>query len=327
MLPPTYLHVLAFPVTVALMTERAFPFPLVGLVHVANSITVPVPSARTRRCRSTCARPICARTRPGGSSTCSSTRRSTARRCGPAARPTCVAAAASGEKGARAETATPTGATSLVRVPDDIGRRYGAVSGDRNPIHLHSLTAKAFGFPSAIAHGMWLKARTLAALEGRLPDAFTVDVAFKTPVFLPATIAITAAATDGGWDLDVRNPRNGKPHLAGSVSRLKSLTSRPAMKVSPMTHRDPSLRRADARTALPTPGRRSASASLAATVRSERATLAASTWSCAARPGRRPATRELAVEVVDRAGDSAEVERPGGPTLGDLRTIRVRPRR
>jgi acyl dehydratase len=92
------------------------------------------------------------------------------------------------------------------------------VSGDRNPIHLHSLTAKAFGFPSAIAHGMWLKARTLATLEGRLPDAFTADVAFKTPVLLPATIAITSSRTDTGWTLDVRNPKSGKPHLAGSTS-------------------------------------------------------------------------------------------------------------
>src|SRR3954471_14450033 len=39
-LPPTYLHVLAFPLSVALMTERTFPFPLVGMVHVANSITL-----------------------------------------------------------------------------------------------------------------------------------------------------------------------------------------------------------------------------------------------------------------------------------------------
>src|SRR3954469_13507463 len=42
-LPPTYLHVLAFPVSVALMTERAFPFPLIGMVHVNNSITVARP--------------------------------------------------------------------------------------------------------------------------------------------------------------------------------------------------------------------------------------------------------------------------------------------
>ena len=49
----------------------------------------------------------------------------------------------------------------------DTGRRYAAVSGDRNPIHLHPLAARAFGFSSAIAHGMWLKARTLAALSGQ----------------------------------------------------------------------------------------------------------------------------------------------------------------
>ena len=53
----------------------------------------------------------------------------------------------------------------------DIGRRYGAVSGDRNPIHLYPLTARLFGFRRAIAHGMWTKARCLAALEGRLPEA------------------------------------------------------------------------------------------------------------------------------------------------------------
>src|SRR3954453_17927317 len=40
------------------------------------------------------------------------------------------------------------------RLPGDLGRRYGAVSGDRNPIHMHSLTAKPLGFPGAIAHGM-----------------------------------------------------------------------------------------------------------------------------------------------------------------------------
>ena len=77
---------------------------------------------------------------------------------------------ASGERQPRPKSGTgaeQTGATALVRVPDDIGRRYAAVSGDRNPIHLAGFAAKAFGFKSAIAHGMWVKARTLAALQGR----------------------------------------------------------------------------------------------------------------------------------------------------------------
>jgi acyl dehydratase len=104
-----------------------------------------------------------------------------------------------------------------VRVPGEIGRRYAAVSGDRNPIHLRKLTARAFGFPSAIAHGMWLKARTLATLEGRLPDAYAVEVAFKTPVLLPSTVSIATGQDGDGWTLDVRNARSGKPHLHGHI--------------------------------------------------------------------------------------------------------------
>ena len=63
------------------------------------------------------------------------------------------------------------------RFPSDLGRRYGSVSGDLNPIHLSDPTAKLFGFPRAIAHGMWTKARCLAALHDRIPDALAVDVA------------------------------------------------------------------------------------------------------------------------------------------------------
>ena len=51
--------------------------------------------------------------------------------------------------------------------------------------------AKPFGFERAIAHGMWTKARCLAAL--RLPDAFTADVRFKKPILLPSTVTFGEA--------------------------------------------------------------------------------------------------------------------------------------
>jgi acyl dehydratase len=225
-LPATYLHVLAFPLSVQLMSERAFPFPLVGLVHVANSITARRPvradetvsltvhAADLREHSAGMQVDLLAEGRVADEQLWSG--RSTYLRRGK------PSGASTGDKAAenkpRTDSLPPAGSASLVRVPGDIGRRYGAVSGDRNPIHLFGLTAKAFGFPKAIAHGMWLKARMLAALEGRLPDAFTVDVAFKTPVLLPSTIALTAARDGGGWTLDVRNPRSGKPHLTGSVT-------------------------------------------------------------------------------------------------------------
>ena len=92
------------------------------------------------------------------------------------------------------------------------------MSGDRNPIHLYAVTAKAFGFPRQIAHGMWSKARSVAAVENRLPDAVRVEVAFKTPVLLPATVRFAStprASDDRGLGFSLVNPRNGAPHLAG----------------------------------------------------------------------------------------------------------------
>ena len=103
------------------------------------------------------------------------------------------------------------------RIPDDAGRRYAKVSGDVNPIHLSGLTAKAFGFKRAIAHGMWAKARALAALSGRLPGAADVDVAFRKPLFLPSTVTLATEPVDGGWDLAVRNAGSGAEHVVGSV--------------------------------------------------------------------------------------------------------------
>src|SRR5256885_1950506 len=35
-LPATYPHMLVFPLQMALMTEKEFPFPLLGMVHVTN---------------------------------------------------------------------------------------------------------------------------------------------------------------------------------------------------------------------------------------------------------------------------------------------------
>jgi acyl dehydratase len=108
------------------------------------------------------------------------------------------------------------------RLGGDLGRRYGAVSGDRNPIHLHSLTAKPLGFPSAIAHGMWTKARCLAALEGRLPDAFSVDVRFRKPIRLPGRVEFLSEAGGEEIHFAVRDPQRQIPHLDGCVKPIEA---------------------------------------------------------------------------------------------------------
>jgi len=215
-LPATYPHVLAFPLQIKLMSGGDFPFPLVGSVHVANRIT------QTRPLRVTEKLDLRVhlenlRDHPRGrqfdvisealvDGEVVWTDVSTYLRRG----------GGSGSSGT--DRSTPPEPTAFWRVPDDIGRRYAEVSGDRNPIHLYKLTAKMFGFPRAIAHGMWTKAHCLAAFEGRLPNAFTVDVAFKLPVLLPTKVAFAAEEQDSTWQFTLSDAKNGKPHLTGEIS-------------------------------------------------------------------------------------------------------------
>jgi len=120
-------------------------------------------------------------------------------------------------------------ASARWRVPADAGRRYAALSGDVNPIHLHPLTARALGFPRAIAHGMWTAARALAAVAPRLPGAVTADVRFARPVLLPSTVELlvrpaagsATEAASGAWDLALRSG-SGEPrsHLGAAVRAL-----------------------------------------------------------------------------------------------------------
>jgi len=103
--------------------------------------------------------------------------------------------------------------------PGNIGRRYGRVSGDMNPIHLSALSARLFGFRRAIAHGLWTKARALAALLPAAPVGHAaVAVEFKTPLPLPARASLwTTRSTGKAW-FEVRDARGQRPHLRGELS-------------------------------------------------------------------------------------------------------------
>ncbi|MGB2710473.1 MAG: MaoC/PaaZ C-terminal domain-containing protein [Conexibacter sp.] len=215
-LPATYLHVRAFPLHMAVMTDGRFPFPAVGLVHLSNRIVVHRPAAADERfdlhVRTTPIEPhpkgrtfaIVSEARVGGELVWEDVSTMLKRGEGSdAARPL-------------AEEAPPLGGAGATwRLAGDLGRRYGAVSGDRNPIHLHALTARAFGFPRAIAHGMWTKAACLAALDPQLPAAYTVDVTFRKPILLPGVV--TFAEQQGRFA--VRAAKDPDTiHLEGTVT-------------------------------------------------------------------------------------------------------------
>jgi acyl dehydratase len=220
-LPATYPHMLTFPLQLALMSDRSFPLALPGLVHVRNRIDVVRPigadepldlevwAERFAAHRSGATVDLCATVTAGGQEVWHS-------------RSTYLARGAKAPDGAPvADVEVSVGALERVaatwRIPDDAGRRYAKVSGDVNPIHLSSLTAKAFGFKRAIAHGMWVKARVLGALTGRLPDALSVDVGFRKPLYLPSTVTLSTAQADGGWDVAVRNAASGTEHVVGTI--------------------------------------------------------------------------------------------------------------
>ncbi|MFE9700234.1 MaoC/PaaZ C-terminal domain-containing protein [Streptomyces sp. NPDC006270] len=226
-LPLTYPHVRAFPLTLRLMTGRAFPLPVLGLVHTWIEITPHRPvrpaeplelavyavglSPHRRGAEVTMA----TEARVGGelvwesrSGYLSRHRRATpdhaARGRATAARSLAAAPAAEGLP-----------VLAEWRLPSDLGRRYGAVSGDRNPIHLHPATARLFGFPRAIAHGMWSVARCLA--EAGDPEAIRfLRAEFRAPVLLPATVTYAADASGSAFEL--RGP-DLRTHLVGSVLR------------------------------------------------------------------------------------------------------------
>ncbi|MFF4210797.1 MaoC/PaaZ C-terminal domain-containing protein [Streptomyces sp. NPDC001796] len=211
-LPPTYPHVLGFPPAMRLMSDRGFPLPLLGLVHTSIEITRygPMPATGEYELavhigglaphRRGTEASVVTEVRAGGDVVWESTSTYLARH-----RSTHPAGPAGD-----GPAALP--AVAEWHLAGDVGRRYGAVSGDRNPIHVHPLTARLFGFERPIAHGMWTVARCLAA-HGT-PQRTTVTARFRAPVLLPGTV--TYAADGERFEL-----RGGdQVHVQGEVRPL-----------------------------------------------------------------------------------------------------------
>jgi MaoC like domain len=241
-LPPTYPHVLAFPLHMAVMADGSFPFGAVGLVHVENRIVQQRPiglgEELTIEVKPTQLQPhprgrtfsllteVCA----SGEKVWESTSTMLRRRGGDKASETATKPnnpelhqiSDLPEREFDAVREGTAAANAEWRLGGDLGRRYAAVSGDRNPIHMYGLSAKALGFPRAIAHGMWTKARCLAALESRLPDAFAVDVRFRKPILLPGRVEFTSTSEGDEIAFAVRDAKRRTPHLDGVIKPLEA---------------------------------------------------------------------------------------------------------
>jgi acyl dehydratase len=223
-LPATYPHMLVFGLQLALMTSPAFPVAAIGLVHIANRIVVHrrIDDGERLALRVS-ATPL--RPHPRGRAfdllsevwvDSELVWEETSTNLARGRRDDSIDA----RKGPPDSSELP--ATATWRLRGDLGRRYGAVSGDLNPIHIHPLSARLFGFPSAIAHGMWTAARCLAQLGPEVGRAgsgsYIVDVAFKRPILLPGTVAFAESRVEGGIAFGVRDARRDTVHLDGILT-------------------------------------------------------------------------------------------------------------
>jgi acyl dehydratase len=234
-LPATYLHILAFPLHLALMTDNHFPLPAIGLVHLENKITIHRPATVNDtfdiRVRATHLQPhpkgrtftIVSEARVGDDLVWEDhstmlKRGSTQDRAGgagelPPETPLRSEGVLRRHSPATGPARSPAGTQAQWTLPSDLGRRYAAVSKDRNPIHLHQATARIFGFKRPIAHGMWTKAACLAQLEPNLPDTYTAHVQFKKPIFLPGRVTFETSN-----DTFTVKGANDILHLEGTVT-------------------------------------------------------------------------------------------------------------
>lgn len=101
----------------------------------------------------------------------------------------------------------------------NVGRKYAMISGDCNPIHLHPMTARIFGFKQAIAHGMWSIARCVGALEpslGTKPSLMTCQ--YRAPMMLPTELSLErCAAAAGGAEFALWNSDRSTLYLNGAL--------------------------------------------------------------------------------------------------------------
>jgi hypothetical protein len=235
--PAGYVHALAFPVAMSFMGREDFPLPLLGMVHLRNHIEYREPISYADELdvtawaenltghRAGTQVDVVAEVRRGGA-------------YGGGGEPVWRGVSTYLAKGvflpgvdkplangAREDFRAPL-PTALWRLGSETGREYAAVSGDFNPIHLSSISARALGMRRSIAHGMYTASRALAEVGPAKGDAFVWDVAFEAPVFLPARVALNISDSvddEGAWersDFVGWHAKSGRRHFVGSVSRL-----------------------------------------------------------------------------------------------------------
>lgn len=215
--PLTWWYLLAQRAHLATMLEPAFPFRIVGLVHMENALEEHGLAAPGE--------PLVLRTvlrllppSSSGALRCALETRGSADGA-PVFSCTSTYLIRRGERsGARQPDAVPdlTGAPLTQWTLDAAaGRRYARLSGDWNPIHLTRWSARLMSMRAPIIHGMHTLASSCAALEndsGR--HATRIDCRFRAPVTLGSTVSLRAVTGTDEFVVEA----GGKPAVTGNCA-------------------------------------------------------------------------------------------------------------
>ena len=213
--PSTFLHAYIFPLQSILLSHSKFPYPMLGLIHFANSIRqyreLQVGEKFSAKCWL-------------GKSYSHEKGQAFDIRCEIRVGRELVWEESSiilhkGKVGEgelldwKQPVLEPTCSKEVWEMPSNLGRRFAKVSGDFNPIHLYPLTAKLFGFKRNIAHGMWSLGKALGKYEDKVGESYELTVLFKTPVLLPAKVIYREQQGVLGYEFDLVDKNEEKPHL------------------------------------------------------------------------------------------------------------------
>jgi hypothetical protein len=229
-LPIAYPHILATPLHLAMLGAEAFPVKVFGMVHVHNRIAMREPLSADEPAEIRCwieghrdtergqefelHTEYVVGGQPRWDETCIFLARR--RPAAGAGKTTTINRAVEGEPDSLAIK------SSSFRAPSGLGRRYGFISGDVNPIHMSDVTARAFGFPKAIAHGMWSLARLASDFEpARFDGGCELNVSFKLPIYMPAWLMLQRWDIENGEAFALRDAQGEKPHLTGALKALR----------------------------------------------------------------------------------------------------------
>jgi acyl dehydratase len=225
-LPLLYLHAMAMPLHMAILSHARFPLRLLGLVHWSNTLESLRPVAADETLEMECTLDGISATDRGQSFSLHTTVRAQGvvvwREVSTFLSP--LARSKSGKKNPASEAVEPTwgAATSQWPVAANAGRRFAGPSGDWNPIHMCALTARLFGYPRAIGHGMFSAARCLALLQKDRPadEAVRLELRFKRPLLIPGTVALHTALEGDATRFVLRVQPTGEPHIEGRLEAL-----------------------------------------------------------------------------------------------------------